>query len=328
MNRNTDLPKIGIYVPTYNRGKYIKETIDSLLAQTYGNFTVTIVDNTSTDNTEEVVKSYSDDRVRYIRNEKNIGAVGNINRCFDMANEDYVCIYHSDDVYMPQILEKEINFLMEYEAKVVFTDRYLIDGESVLMESESNPFLKKNTLVDYESLLLEIINNGTPLTCPTFMCKKEIIDEFKGFDPEYEFTGDTELYLRIARKYKVGIVSEKLIKYRIHKGQETNRYLNSPELQEEFKVLNKELDYYEKVLGKKLDKETAEYYYTKLSAEYTRVAKNIILVKETSEENQSEAKSYIDKALKLKRFPITTKVGITQVLLKLGIYKRIYKLLK
>ena len=79
-------------LPVYNGAAYIAESIESVLAQTYGDFRLIVSDNCSTDNTEDIVRSFSDRRLTYVRNARNLGVVGNFNRCLSLA-EGAVCVH-------------------------------------------------------------------------------------------------------------------------------------------------------------------------------------------------------------------------------------------
>ena len=105
----TDL--VSIIMPSYNTAKYIKASIDSVLAQTYPYWELIIVDDCSTDETDEVVAAYTDERIRYIKNEKNSGAAVSRNRALREAKGRWIAFLDSDDVWLPEKLEKQISFM-------------------------------------------------------------------------------------------------------------------------------------------------------------------------------------------------------------------------
>ena len=120
-------PKISIGIPVYNGANYLGEMIDSILAQTFSDFELIITDNASTDETAEVVNSYAKDdpRIRYFLNEKNIGAAGNYNRCFEHGRGEYFKWCAHDDQLSPnyleaclKLLEADPNLVMAYGTKV------------------------------------------------------------------------------------------------------------------------------------------------------------------------------------------------------------------
>ncbi len=102
---------VSIITPTYNCAKFIGETIESVLAQTYTNWEMIIVDDCSADNTEEIVKSYNDARIIYVKNETNSGAAVSRNRALRMAKGRWMAFLDSDDLWMPEKLEHQINFM-------------------------------------------------------------------------------------------------------------------------------------------------------------------------------------------------------------------------
>lgn len=102
---------VSIIMPSYNTAPYIKETITSVLNQTYTNWELIIVDDCSTDNTDEVLATINDDRIRFFKNEKNLGAAISRNRALRKANGQWIAYLDSDDLWMPEKLEKQIGFM-------------------------------------------------------------------------------------------------------------------------------------------------------------------------------------------------------------------------
>ena len=96
---------VSIIMPSFNTGKYITETIESVLAQSYKNWELIIVDDCSSDNTDEVVRTYlSDDRIHYLKNETNSGAAFSRNTALREANGKWIAFLDSDDLWMPEKL--------------------------------------------------------------------------------------------------------------------------------------------------------------------------------------------------------------------------------
>ena len=110
-----DRPKISVGMPVYNGEPYLGISIESILAQTFGDFELIISDNASTDHTEEICRDFAskDDRIIYSRNEENIGAAGNYNRLVDMASADYFRWSNADDVFAPELHERCVAVLAE-----------------------------------------------------------------------------------------------------------------------------------------------------------------------------------------------------------------------
>ena len=102
---------VSVIMPTYNCGRFIKESIDSVLAQTYANWELLIVDDCSTDETESVVRRYKDKRIHYWRNAHNEGAALTRNKALREAKGKYIAFLDADDLWLPEKLEKQIAFM-------------------------------------------------------------------------------------------------------------------------------------------------------------------------------------------------------------------------
>ena len=114
---------VSVIMPSYNTAKYIGETIESVLNQTYPYWELIIVDDCSTDNTDDVVTPYlKDDRIRYLKNEKNSGAALSRNYALREATGKWIAFLDSDDVWLPEKLEKQIRFMVKNEYKFTYTD--------------------------------------------------------------------------------------------------------------------------------------------------------------------------------------------------------------
>lgn len=120
-----------IIMPSYNTGAYIKETINSVVSQTYDNWELIIVDDCSTDNTDEVVRPFlNDQRIRYLKNEKNSGAAVSRNRALREARGRWIAFLDSDDLWMPDKLEKQIQFMDVGGYHFSYTNYIEIDSNS------------------------------------------------------------------------------------------------------------------------------------------------------------------------------------------------------
>ena len=117
-------------MPSYNTAQYIEKTIKSVLDQTYTNWELLIVDDCSTDNTDEVVKNYlTDKRINYLKNEQNSGAAVSRNRALREAKGQWIAFLDSDDLWMPEKLEKQICFMKEKGYFFSYTDYEEINAE-------------------------------------------------------------------------------------------------------------------------------------------------------------------------------------------------------
>lgn len=118
---------VSIIMPSYNTAPYIEETIQSVLNQTYTNWELIIVDDCSTDNTDEVLETIKDDRIRCFKNEKNSGAAVSRNKALREAKGQWIAYLDSDDLWMPEKLEKQIEFMKENGYAFSYTNYEEID---------------------------------------------------------------------------------------------------------------------------------------------------------------------------------------------------------
>lgn len=119
------MPKglVSIVMPSYNTAAYIEESIQSVLAQTYTNWELVIVDDCSTDNTDAIVKPYlADNRIRYLKNEINSGAAISRNLALREAKGKWIAFLDSDDLWHPEKLEKQLTFMDETGYRFTYTD--------------------------------------------------------------------------------------------------------------------------------------------------------------------------------------------------------------
>ncbi len=134
MNRDT---KFSICLITYNQEKYIKETIESVLNQTYQNFEIILSDDCSTDNTVEVVKSINDSRIKIVKTSYNMGINANLNNAIDNMSGDYLMFLGGDDNLRKDYLEKLNNILKEQDISVFYTNVTFIDENGKYMIGEN-----------------------------------------------------------------------------------------------------------------------------------------------------------------------------------------------
>ena len=209
--------KISIMIITYNRADLLKETMDSILNQTFKDFELIVVDNYSTDDTEKTVKNYNDDRIKYFKN-RNDGILA-VNRNFmvSKAKGEYVAICDDDDLWMPDKLERQLNEFEKDEGLGLVCTNGLFFGD----------VNKKCGKSKDEYLTLEKLLDGNVVTCSSIMAKKSVLDEVGPFDEGRDILGggDYELWLRISKKYKIKYIGTPLIKYRMHAAALQNIYL-------------------------------------------------------------------------------------------------------
>jgi glycosyltransferase involved in cell wall biosynthesis len=220
-------PLVSIVVPVFNGAPYLRESLDSLLRQSYTPIEILVYDDASTDETPAIIASYGD-RVRAFRQSANRGIYANANDGIAAARGEFVAVYHADDVYDPRIVEREVAFLRANpEAGAVFCLDIFVDqdnreyGRLVLP-----PGLRGRAVLDYAAVLDGMLRyKNRFLMCPGAMVRAAAYREVGSYRQErFRNTSDLEMWLRIARRYPLGLLEEYLFRYRHFAGQSSRRY--------------------------------------------------------------------------------------------------------
>lgn len=220
-------PLVSIIVPVFNGEDFLGESLDSILAQTYRPVEVLVMDDASTDGTVAVIASYGE-RVRSYRQATNRGIYGNANDGITMARGRYVAVYHADDVYDPRIVEREVAFLEQYpQAGAVFCQDIFIDPSGrEIGRLRIPPEVCSETPLDYPVVFNALLTHKNRfLVCPSCMVRASVHRDLGGYrDQEFRNSADLEMWLRIARRYPIGILPDYLLRYRRGHGSSAQRY--------------------------------------------------------------------------------------------------------
>ncbi len=228
----TASPTVSVLIPTYNRAGLLKQAIDSVLAQTFGDFEVVISDNASTDDTPELVTSYSDRRIVYFRNSRNIGWHGNMNRCLMSARGSYLTFLPDDDLMMPENLERKVDILRRYpRVGLVHSRFHMVDGEGRMLRENTNwghgPERSSDAVESGHAFLKRMLTGFCEVNLPTAMFRKAAYDRLGGFTDKLSHADDFEYWMRIAVFFDVAYLASPLIKWRWHSGSLTSHHIKS-----------------------------------------------------------------------------------------------------
>jgi len=198
-------------MPVYNAGNFLAEAIESILAQTFRDFELLIINDGSTDNSLEIIKSYNDKRIRLVENEANIRLIATLNRGIELSRGEYIARFDADDVCLPQRLEKQVEF-MDAHPEVGLCGSYL-----------KTLGLKKDYEVHFETEHDEIkfkLFFDTHFPHPAAMIRKSVLlQHHLRFEKEYIHAEDFEMWNRIANVCRLAIVPEILVLKRSHEAQ-------------------------------------------------------------------------------------------------------------
>ena len=203
---------VSIIMPSYNTAKFISETIESVLAQTYPNWELIIVDDCSTDNTDEVVKPYlSDPRISYIKNDKNSGAAVSRNRALRAAKGKWIAFLDSDDLWMPEKLEKQVSFMKENGYRFSYTN---------YMEIDENSVPNGRSVTGPKKITRHGMYNYCWMGCLTVMYDAETVGLIQIAD--IKKNNDYAMWLKACEKADCYLLDEVLAKYRKRSGSISN----------------------------------------------------------------------------------------------------------
>lgn len=215
------MPAVSVIIPTYNRAKLLPQALDSVLSQTYQDFETIVVDDGSSDNTAEVVSQYK--QIRYIRQE-NRGTAAARNKGILEARGELIAFLDSDDVWLPEMLEKTVSFIKKHNFDWVCTASYRIDDKDENKEINYIP----NKFLDNSGIKIELLKNGLfffsilPIYCGSVLLKKDCFKKVGFFSSDFTIGEDFDLWLRLDEaNLKAGYLSEPLFIYRINSSSVT-----------------------------------------------------------------------------------------------------------
>lgn len=228
------MPVVSVVIPTYNRADLIADTINSILAQTFRDLEIIVVDDGSTDDTMLVVAQYQN-VVKYVRKE-NGGEASARNLGIKLAQGKYIACLDSDDLWQPIKLERQVAFLESKGYQWVYCDAELFDGSTGhtfgLYSQQHHPHYDKSAHVVAQKLIMDDF-----IPCPSPLLHRSIFHHVGYFDESHllRMRSDWEMWLRVAARYPLGYIPEALARYRIHPGsasrQENIQLLHQSQIQ-------------------------------------------------------------------------------------------------
>ena len=217
-------PILTVLLPVYNAEKYLKEAIGSILAQTFTDFLLFNIDDSSSDDSLEIAKHYEgDSRVRIYSHSCNRGKVAVVNEAIADVTSEFITIHDADDISLPTRFEKQINLLENNPALGMCGTGFRSFSESGKTHFEAS--IMKS---DFKEIMSDI-NMSSQFHGPTMMIKKSVIDDLgQLYRPYFSKTNeDTDLAYRIVQKYEATNIQEVLYLYRIHDESSCRRFLDA-----------------------------------------------------------------------------------------------------
>lgn len=213
------MPKVSVIIPTYNRATFLQAAVESVLRQTFQDFEVIVVDDASRDRTAEVIESFTDARIRYIRHDINKGQGVTRNAGIKHASGEYIALLDDDDEWLPEKLEKQVRLLESRpdDVGMVYTGFRKIDASTGKVIAEVIP--EKRGYIFREMCMRNWIG-----TCSTVLVRRSCLEAAGWFDEGLASGADYDLWLRISRDFEIACIREPLVLYAVHDGSISTSY--------------------------------------------------------------------------------------------------------
>jgi glycosyltransferase involved in cell wall biosynthesis len=200
----SDQPLVTVLMPVYNAAAYLKDALQSILEQTFTRFELLIIDDGSTDQTLSLIASFTDPRIRVVRNEKNLGISATLNKGLEAARCDLVARMDADDISYPQRLQQQFDYLAKHpDVAMVSSWARVVDEEGMELHTES--------------FRPEYYYFNMTFTCwiyhPTVMYRRNHVLSAGGYSVPY--SEDFELFWQLMRRYKIYTIPRVLLDYRV-----------------------------------------------------------------------------------------------------------------
>jgi glycosyltransferase involved in cell wall biosynthesis len=280
-NNMNKSPSISVIMSVYNGERYLKEAIESILNQTFTDFEFIIVNDKSTDNSAKIISGFNDPRIVVIENSENIGLTKSLNKALKVARGEYIARMDCDDISLPKRFEIQKKF-MDENMNIV-----LLGGKTIIINNEGTETGKKDVIQNPLELKFRLLISNQ-ISHSTVMFRTAIVIELGGYNEEYRYVQDYELWSRLNKLgYLISNIDEALLKYRFHAEsitQNLNSKNNSYDLSK--KVIYNNISRYVK-----LSEEEYDIFLKSFHGHKVYSIKNLFLIREVY---KSLVKSYIE----------------------------------
>lgn len=198
-------PKLSILMAVYNGMPYLKDSIKSMINQTFKDFEFIIVDDASKDGTWTYLKSLKDRRIKLVKNEKNVGLASSLNKALKLSKGKFIARMDADDISLPNRLEIQMDFLAKKGVDICGAWAKLINESGKVIGHVQKPIQDKK---------IKRMNQWvTGLIHPTWVAKREVFVKLNGYDPKYDMVEDYDFLIR-AQNFKMANIEEELLLWR------------------------------------------------------------------------------------------------------------------
>lgn len=225
-------PVISVVIPSFNHEQFVRETLSSVLGQTFQDFEIVITDDGSSDGTVEAIREFSDPRIDLHAFKKNKGAVVALNSSIRRSRGEFICYLSSDDKFLPGKLEQQVDFLKKnHEPAAIFGMPNFIDERGLPLATENQfnghifhaPF--NEHLFSREDWLRRFFLHGNCLCHPTMMIRRSVYDEIGLYDPRLANLPDFDMWVRLCMKHTIHVSADEVTSMRI---RDDDRNMSAP----------------------------------------------------------------------------------------------------
>jgi glycosyltransferase involved in cell wall biosynthesis len=200
-------PLVSVLMSVYNGERFVAQAIDSILKQTFDQFELIVVDDGSTDETPEILASYTDGRIQILRNSETIGLTRSLNRAWQAGRGTYIAVMDADDRAFPQRLKRQVSYLEQHpQVGLLGSDVEIVDQDGKYLRSKQVPH-------DHEHLCATLV-----IQCivdhSTLMYRRSVFEKIGAYDESYYFAQDFDLQWRLSRICRFVCLPEVLVQYR------------------------------------------------------------------------------------------------------------------
>ena len=264
MIEENNLPLVSVVVPCYNHEKYVKETIESIINQTYKNIELIVIDDGSKDNSVKVIQELADKYGFTFIHRPNKGLSATLNEGIRLSKGKYFSAIASDDILFLEKIEKQVKFMESNPKYGMCYGKIVYFEDSIKNTSEYSNSNKQGWVFD------DLLNYGCFIPAPSTFMRKEVFETVGEYD-ENLWIEDWDMWLRISQKYQVGYIDEYLAYYRKHdtniSSQSLKMYKAEKQILEKYKdyenfdnvIKNKKIVWFS-LLSRKYKKEAMKYF--------------------------------------------------------------------
>ena len=257
---------VSVLLPVFNGEKFLLEALNSILKQSYKNLEVIIINDGSTDDSEEIIARFSDSRIRYLKNEQNMGLIASLNRGLEECSGEFIARLDADDIMHPDRISKQVEYLLKYpDVGVVGSHWTYIDSLGKII-GEHKTYVGK-----IRCSLLSIITGENPVGHPAVTIRSSVLKDMSVKYGDFRDAEDLHLWFELLGK---GVffdnVPENLIYYRVHTNQVSNK---RKETQAEMHIAILHW-FYTEYTGRPVSLEEVRTYYSGLKKKRSEIQKS------------------------------------------------------